>query len=175
MVHAHSDHNSELVTDLLQDHCPSSYDANLALPIQLKPARQRRPPRREIFCPTHPEQRLLSVSPKHHLYLTEAGPLIIRGLSKRRAEELLAAYRKVLPLTDEWLEYFWCDQCASSCWWHVKRINRQKHLLSAVPAELWEQATGVMRPEGNPTVSQFTRRQAKATGVTGLRQYRFIQ
>ena len=144
-------------------------------PVQLKPARQRRPSRREIRCPFHPEQLLQSVSPKHHLYLTEAGPLIIRGLSKRRAEQLLAAYRKVLPLADEWLESFWCAQCEASCWWHVKRLGRHKHHLSAVPTQLWEQATGVMRPEGNPTVSQFTRRQAKATGVTGLKQFRFMQ
>ena len=142
--------------------------------IRLTPPRQRRPARREIFCPGHPETRLLSVSPKHHLYLTEAGPLILRGLSKRRADELLNAYRKVLPLTDEWLECFWCEQCGSSFWWHVKRFDRQRYVLSAVPASLWEQATGVVRPDGNPTVSQFTRRQARATGVLGKRQYRFL-
>ncbi|MEB3362328.1 MAG: hypothetical protein VKI42_09430 [Synechococcaceae cyanobacterium] len=47
-------------------------------------------------------------------------------------------------------------------------------MLSPVPVELWEQATGVVRPEGNPTVSQYTRRQARATGVTGMRQFRFM-
>jgi hypothetical protein len=142
--------------------------------IRLMSRRQRRPARREIFCPGHPETRLLSVSPKHHLYLTETGPLILRGLSKRRADELLSAYRQVLPLTDEWLECFWCEQCGSSFWWHVKRLDRQKHVLSDVPASLWEQATGVVRPDGNPTVSQFTRQQARATGVLGKRQYRFL-
>lgn len=141
---------------------------------QKKPARQRRPARRELFCPHHPEQRLFSVSAKHHLYLTEAGPLILRGLSKRRADELLSAYRKVLPLTDEWIERFWCEQCGSSSWWHVRRLDRISYTISAVPVELWEQATGVVRPEGNPTVSQFTRRHARANGVTGMRQYRFM-
>jgi hypothetical protein len=140
----------------------------------VKPARQRRSARRELFCPHHQDQRILSVSEKHHLYLTEAGPLILRGLSKRKAEELLSAYRKVLPLTDEWIERFWCEQCVSSTWWHVRRLDRLNYIISAVPVELWEQATGVLRPEGNPTVSQFTRRQARASGVTGMRQYRFM-
>lgn len=143
-------------------------------PTHAKPARQRRPARRELFCPHHPEQRLFSVSAKHHLYLTEAGPLILRGLSKRKADELLAAFRQVLPLGDEWIERFWCDQCCSSSWWHIRRLDRLQYVISPVPIELWEQATGVMRPEGNPTVSQFTRRQARATGVTGMRQYRFM-
>lgn len=141
---------------------------------RLRPPRQRRPARRELFCPHHPEQRLFSVSAKHHIYLTEAGPLMLRGLSKRKADEVLAAYRKVIPLDDEWLERFWCEDCLASQWWHVRRLDRLKYVLSPVPMELWEQATGVVRPEGNPTVSQYTRRQARATGVTGMRQFRFM-
>ncbi|MFM7085521.1 MAG: hypothetical protein ACKOXO_00770 [Cyanobium sp.] len=135
---------------------------------------RRRPRRRELHCPLHPEQRLFSVSPKHHLYLTDVGQLMIRGLSKRRADELLAAYRRVLPLTNEWLECFWCDDCATSTWWHVTRHDRTAHSLAPVSRELWEQASGVILPEGNPSVSQFTRRQARASGVQGLRQYRFL-
>lgn len=140
----------------------------------LAPRQRRRPKRRELHCPLHPEQRIFSVSPKHHLYLTDVGQLMLRGLSKRRADELLAAYRHVLPLTDEWIECFWCDDCASTSWWHVKRQDRHVYSLHPVPRQLWEQATGVIRTEGNPTVSQFTRRQARATGVQGLRQYRFL-
>ncbi|MEB3199675.1 MAG: hypothetical protein VKK62_03990 [Synechococcaceae cyanobacterium] len=127
-----------------------------------------------MFCPLHSEHRLYSVSPKHHLYVTDVGQLIVRGMSKRKADELLSAYRRVLPLSDEWLECFWCDACDTSQWWHVKRLDRYEHVLSPVPRELWEQASGVIRPEGNPTVSQFTRRHARATGVTGMRQYRFL-
>lgn len=99
---------------------------------------------------------------------------MLRGLSKRKADELLTAYRRVLPLSDEWLECFWCHACNSSTWWHVKRLDRLQHILSPVPRDLWEQASGVIRPEGNPTVSQFTRRHARANGVTGMRQYRFL-
>ena len=135
---------------------------------------RRRARRRELHCPLHPEQKLFSVSPKHHLYVTDVGQLMLRGLSKRRADELLAAYRRVLPLTDEWIECFWCEDCASTRWWHVKRHDRYDYSLNVVPRELWEQASGVIRAEGNPTVSQFSRRQARAGGVHGLQQYRFL-
>lgn len=135
---------------------------------------RRRARRRELRCPLHPEQKIFSVSPKHHLYLTDVGQLMLRGLSKRRADELLAAYRRVLPLTNEWLECFWCDDCACTSWWHVQRHDRYDYSLNKVPRELWEQAAGVIRVEGNPTVSQFSRRQARASGVHGMRQYRFL-
>ena len=135
---------------------------------------RRRARRRELHCPLHPEQKIFSVSPKHHLYATDVGQLMLRGLSKRRADELLAAYRRVLPLTNEWIECFWCDDCACTTWWHVQRHDRHDYSLNKVPRELWEQATGVIRVEGNPTVSQFSRRQARASGVHGMRQYRYI-
>jgi 6-phosphogluconate dehydrogenase (decarboxylating) len=85
-----------------------------------------------------------------------------------------AVFNRVLPLNGEWLECFWCDHCETSSWWHVKRHEGLDYTLSPVPRELWEQGTGVIRAEGNPTVSDFSRRQARATGVTGLRQYRFL-
>lgn len=135
---------------------------------------RRRARRRELHCPLHPEQKIFSVSPKHHIYLTDVGQLMLRGLSKRRSDELLAAYRQVLPLTNEWIECFWCDDCACATWWHVQRHDRHDYTLNKVPRELWEQATGVIRVEGNPTVSQFSRRQARAGGVHGMRQYRFL-
>jgi hypothetical protein len=145
--------------------------------IEFAPPKKRsrkRSKRRELLCPHHPEQRLFSVSAKYHLYVTEVGQLMLRGISKRKSDELLAAFNRVLPLTGEWIECFWCDHCQASRWWHVKRHDAFDYTLSPVPRELWEQATGVIRAEGNPTVSDFSRRQARATGVTGLRQYRFL-
>jgi hypothetical protein len=149
------------------DSCPSE------LGEQTQRSR-RRPRRRELFCPSHPEQKLISVSGKHHLYLTDVGQLVIRGLSRKKADEILAAFNHVLPLNDEWLECFWCDDCQNSVWWHVKRKDRLSHSLHPAPRELWEQATGVIRPEGNPTISEFSRRHARASGVSGRRQFRFL-
>lgn len=148
--------------------------ADPTLPVVARPKPRRRARRRELLCPLHPDQKIFSVSQKHHLYITDVGQLMVRGLSKRRADELLEAYRCVLPLTNEWIECFWCDECASTNWWHVHRHDRHDYSLNKVPRELWEQATGVIRVEGNPTVSQFSRRQARASGVHGLRQYRFL-
>jgi hypothetical protein len=143
-------------------------------PTTSKPRSRRRSKRRELHCPVHPEQKILSVSPKHFLYLTEVGQLIVRGLSRRRADEVLAAYNRVLPLSDEWLECFWCEACGSSSWWHVKRHDRLQHSLTPVPRDLWLQASRVVLAEGNPTISEFSRREARAVGVRGLRQYSFL-
>jgi len=146
-------------------------------PAPEPPARSRsrcRPRRRELRCPRHPQQKIFSISAKHHLYVTDVGQLLLRGLSRRRAAALLAAYNRVLPLHDEWLEGFWCDACGSTSWWHVRRLDGRRYSLDAVARELWEQATGVIRAEGNPTVSDYSRRQARAQGVHGLRHYRFL-
>lgn len=147
-------------------------DAAESAPPAPRPRRRAR--RRELRCPVHPTLKLFSVSAKHHIYLTDRGALMLRGLSKRRADAVMQAYRQVLPLTDEWIEGFWCEGCNGTNWWHVRRHDRHEYSLSRVPAELWEQASGVIRPEGNPSVSQYTRRQARANGVLGQRQYRFL-
>lgn len=150
----------------------ASVTGGAMLPVGQRQRRRSR--RRELFCPLHPEERLYSVSPKHHLYLTDVGQLMVRGLSKRRAGELLRSYRQVLPLSNEWIEGFWCEACATTTWWHVTRQDRLLHSLAPVARELWEQASGVILAEGNPSVSQFSRRQARAIGVQGQRQYRFL-
>jgi hypothetical protein len=153
-----------------RDSLVPSSEAGAFIPSKTR-SRSRR---RVLFCPHHPEERLLSVSQKHHLYLTDVGHLVVRGLSRKKADEILQAHRRVVALTDEWLECFWCESCQSSTWWHVRRHDRLSYSLSVVERELWEQASGVIRPEGNPSVSQFSRREARATGVQGLRQYRFL-
>ncbi len=153
---------------------PAVHASSLAATEPRSRRNRRRSRRRELLCPLHPEIKLLSVSAKHRLYATEVGQLLIRGLSRRRSDELLQAYRHVLPLENEWLEAFWCEGCGCSRWWHVQRHGGLEHSLRPVPRELWEQASGVIRPEGNPTISQFSRRQARATGVQGLKQFRFL-
>jgi hypothetical protein len=139
-----------------------------------EPKSRSRPRRRKLMCPMHPEHKILSVSPKHYLYLTEAGQLVLRGMSRQKADEVMAAYRQVLPLSNEWLECFWCEACNSATWWHIQRQDKLEFTILPVSREIWENASGVIRVEGNPTVSQFSRRSARATGVTGMRQYRFI-
>ena len=137
-------------------------------------SRNRRPRRRQVLCPIHPEEPLISVSPKHMLYITDSGPLVLAGIGKHRANEILEAYNHALSIGNEWLECFWCDRCQASKWWHVTRRDRIIHELTPINRELWERASGVIRPEGNPTVGEFTRKNARANGVIGAKQYRFL-
>ena len=130
-----------------------------------------RPSRRRIHCPLHPETRLLSVSAKLSLFTTELGDLIVRGHGRATAANLMLAYRQVVPLHNEWLEGFWCDDCQQTRWWHVQRHDRVRHTLRPVAPGLWQQAAGVIHPRGNPTVSDFSRRAARANGIHGLKQF----
>jgi hypothetical protein len=108
------------------------------------------------------------------LYITDTGPLVLTGMGKRKASELLEAYNNVLAIGNEWLECFWCEHCQQSRWWHVIRHDRINHELKPISREIWERASGVIRPEGNPTIGEFTRKQARATGAQGMRQYKFM-
>lgn len=138
------------------------------------PRRRSRSPRRRLFCPLHPETQLFSVSAKLGLFTTELGDLIVRGHGRATAATLLHAFKHVVPLQNEWLEGFWCEDCQQSRWWHVRRHDRVQHSLSPIPHELWQQASGVIHPRGNPSVSDFSRRAARASGVHGLQQFRHL-
>jgi len=162
-----SENNTEASTSSQESHVDSCSQGQ-------EPKPRCRPRRRQLMCPTHPDHKILSVSPKHYIYLTEAGQLVLRGMTRRKADEVMAAYKQVLPLSNEWLECFWCEACDSATWWHIKRQDKLEFTILPVSREIWENASGVIRVEGNPTVSQFSRRSARATGVTGMRQYRFM-
>lgn len=126
------------------------------------------------MCPCHPDQQLLSISPKHHLYATDVETLVLRGLKRSTATQLLAQYGNVLPLLSEWLEGFWCQSCSEVRWWYVKRSEQHHYQIDPIPHGLWEKVSGVIRPEGNPSVGQYTRQSARASGVHGLKQFNFV-
>ncbi len=139
-----------------------------------KPARRRRTSRRQLTCPCHINEQLTSISPKHNLYITDVETLALRGISKSVAEAVLAEHRHVVHISDEWLEGFWCRACAEVRWWHVIRSGQHCYQLKPIAHGLWEQVSGVVRPEGNPSVGQFSREQSRAAGVHGLKQYQFL-
>ncbi|MEM8638643.1 MAG: hypothetical protein AAGG51_07520 [Cyanobacteria bacterium P01_G01_bin.54] len=129
--------------------------------MQKRCARNRkRSKRRAIFCPTH-GCYLDSSSQKYSLYTESADVLRSRGLSRFAALTLVATHTTIL-LTGEWLEKFWCPECEDVQWYHVKRVGDRDYELHRAPQALWLQATGVINPGGNPSVSEFTRRQARA-------------
>jgi len=120
---------------------------------------RKRSKRRAIFCPAH-GCCLDSVSPKHPLYTESAAVLRSRGMSRRAALTLVAS-RTAVPLQGEWLEAFWWDECQESRWYHLHKVGDRVYEVHPAPHTLWQQASGVIHPEGNVSVSEYTRRQAR--------------
>ncbi|MGB0563971.1 MAG: hypothetical protein ACPGVO_19550 [Spirulinaceae cyanobacterium] len=142
---------------------PAAFSTPSEVEVQKKCVRNRkRSKRRAIYCPEH-GCYLDSVSQKYSLYTESADVLRSRGLNRFSALTLIATHTTVL-LTGEWLEQFWCPECEDTEWYHVKRVGDRNYELRRAPQTLWLQATGVINPAGNPSVGQFTRRQARAQG-----------
>jgi hypothetical protein len=115
-----------------------------------------------------------SVSQKYSLYASEPEHLQQRGFGRRRALTVMAGYAGAVPLTGEWLEAFWCDQCQESRWYHIHRTEANKYKVILAPEALWMQASGVILPTGNPSVGEFTRRQARQTQFHGIKDFHRI-
>jgi hypothetical protein len=138
-----------------------------------QPRRHRsRSKRRGIYCPDHGTY-LDSVSQKYPLHTTRPEHLQQRGLSRLRSLTVIAGYGTV-PLTGEWLEAFWCDQCQETRWYHICKTNANDYTVTVAPTTLWMQASGVILPTGNPSVGEFTRRQARHTQFQGIKDFRRI-
>ena len=127
-----------------------------------KPAarRNRRPKKRELFCPAHPEQRIQGNGKKYYLHLLQPEQLVQRGISAKKAQLIINAY-PVLVLSNEWLEELFCPECGTSRWCHVIKHDRIEHTVRWAPRELWEQVAHVDPSVANPTVSEYTRREAR--------------
>ncbi len=123
---------------------------------------RKRSQRRAIYCPIH-GIHLDSVSQKHGLYADRAGQLQERGIVRKRALLLLAT-RTTIAITGEWLEAFWCDGCQRATWYHIHKTGDRTYEVSPAPRELWQQVGGVIHPDGNPTVGEFTRRHSRRGG-----------
>jgi hypothetical protein len=130
---------------------------------------RNRSKRRAIYCPSH-DCYLDSVSQKYALHTTKPEHLQQRGMGRRLSLTVIAGLGTV-PLTGEWLEAFWCSECQQTQWCHVHRLAANQYTLNLAPAELWLQASGVILPTGNPTVGEFTRRQARQTSFVGAKDF----
>ncbi len=134
---------------------------------------RNRSKRRSIYCPKH-GCYLDSVSQKHSLYADRAEHLQERGLARRQALLAVAAHTTI-TLSGEWLEAFWCDECQSRHWYHVRRLENNHYEASIAPPELWQQAIGVIHPQGNPSVSEFTRKSSRRTTYQGVGDFSCLQ
>jgi hypothetical protein len=130
---------------------------------------RKRSQRRSILCPRH-GCHLNSVSRKFALFADSPGQLQSRGMARLPAQLLINAHAAV-PILGEWLEAFWCDQCQETCWYHVCKVGDRTYNITLAPEEVWKYATGVINPQGNPSVGEFTRRQARINGYQGIKDF----
>jgi hypothetical protein len=138
---------------------------------------RKRSKRRAIYCLEH-GCSIESVSQKYSLFADSAVQLQERGMGRRQAL-LLVSTQSAVSLRGEWLEAFWCDHCQETRWYHVRKVGdsitkHRAYQLSLAPVELWQQVAGVVHPQGNPSVSEFTRRQSRMVGVHGLKAFGFV-
>ncbi|MEH2078340.1 MAG: hypothetical protein V7K57_28760 [Nostoc sp.] len=133
---------------------------------------RKRSKRRDIYCPNH-GCYLESRSQKYQLFADRAGQLQQRGMSRRSALMLVASQTTV-SIGGEWLEAFWCDRCQQTIWYHVCKSNERTYKICVAPQELWQQVTGVINPEGNPSVGEFTRKQAKMLNYHNIKDFQFV-
>ena len=82
----------------------------------------------------------------------------------KTAQLVIQAY-PVLVLSNEWLEELFCPQCGSSRWCHITKIDRVVHELRWAPQELWQQVAHVDPTSPSPSVSEYTRRNARRTST----------
>jgi hypothetical protein len=133
---------------------------------------RKRSKRRAIYCPIH-ECYLDSVSQKYQIYADQSGQLQQRGISRRNALMLVASQTAV-PLEGEWIEAFWCKECQQTTWYYVRKTGDRTYTIAPAPPELWQQATGVISPDGNPSVGEFTRRQARCLSHNSIKDFKFV-
>ena len=117
--------------------------------VTIQSRRSRRPARRLLHCPAHPEQELAGGGRRYFLHLLSAEDFSRCGMPAGRARLVIAAY-PVLTLSDEWLEELFCPMCGSSRWCHV----------SWAPRDLWQRVAHVDPLHSNPSVNEFSRREA---------------
>jgi hypothetical protein len=91
--------------------------------------RNRRPKKRELFCPTHPEQLIQGNGKKYYLHLLQPEQLQQRG--------------------------------------------KISHTVRWAPRDLWEQVAHVDPTAANPTVSEYTRRNARRNAIKRVDGKRF--
>ncbi len=132
---------------------------------------RKRTKRRAICCPIH-ACYIDSRSQKYQMFADQPGQLQQRGMSRKSAL-MLVATKTTVPIEREWLEAFWCDQCQQTNWYHVSKTDDRTYKVSLAPQKLWQQVTGVIDSTGNPSVGEFTRRQAKMIGYHGIKDFQF--
>lgn len=124
------------------------------------PRVRRRSRRRELYCPAHESQSVQGNGKKYFIHLLSSEELRQRGYSDKKSKLIINAY-PVLVLTNEWLESLFCCKCGSARWCHVTKHPNNRHEVKWASRELWMQVSHVHPTESNPSVSQYSRREAR--------------
>jgi hypothetical protein len=128
--------------------------------------------RRSLYCPIHGVY-LDSMSKKYYLFADQPEQLQARGINQLAARALIGLHTTV-SMTGEWLEAFWCDRCQQTQWYYVCKTGNNTYEVSLAPDELWQRVTGVVHPNGNPSVGEFTRREARVNKYQGVKAFNTI-
>jgi hypothetical protein len=135
----------------------------------VKKRNKSRSKRRSIYCPIH-DCYIDSMSQKYRLFAEQAEQLQSRGMNVNTARMVIKAHTTV-SILGEWLEAFWCEGCQKTDWYHVCKTEDRKYQISLAPDGMWQVVGGVIHPNGNPSVGEFTRREAKMKGYQGLKAF----
>ncbi len=107
------------------------------------------------------------------MFADQAGQLQQRGMSRRNAL-MLVATQTTVSIEGEWLEAFWCEECQQTKWYYVRKSGDRTYEISIAPQELWQQVTGVIDSQGNPSVGEFTKKSARDVNYQGLAGFQFV-
>jgi hypothetical protein len=132
-----------------------------------------RPKRRDIYCPVH-QCYLDSTSKKYYLFADDPDQLQARGIDRLSAQRLIR-FHTTVSISGEWLEAFWCDRCQTTQWYYVCKTGDRLYEVSPAPSELWQRVAGVVHPNGNPSVGEFTRREARMLNYQGIKAFNSIR
>ena len=122
--------------------------------------RRRTPSGRKLACPRHLDKPLLGNGRKYFLHLLTSEELVARGMPAGKAKLVINAY-PVLVLSSEWLEELYCASCGQKRWYHLTKAPDGAISLRLAPRDLWGQVAHVDPIVPNPTVGEFTRREAR--------------
>ena len=78
----------------------------------------------------------------------------------RKKSILLLAQNATVYLPNEWLEAFWCEECEEKRWYYIKK-KEGVHMLLVPLQSHWKRTSGTAYIQGNPSVSEFSRRESK--------------
>ncbi|MCX5967593.1 MAG: hypothetical protein NTV57_08135 [Cyanobacteria bacterium] len=97
---------------------------------------------------------------KYFLHLLTPEELVARGMPASKAKLVINAFQ-VLVLSNEWLEELYCASCGQKRWYHLTKAPDSAISLRLASRDLWSQVAHVDPTMPNPTVGEFTRREAR--------------